>query len=143
MSYFSSTKDNPAINNVVMLLVRIFVAVAMIILHGLPKLEKFMAGGEIKFYNFMGIGASSTLILAILLELICAFLIMIGLFTRAASLVLMIVMAVAAFGVHYSDPFSVKESSLLFLSLFALIFTFGPRQFSIDSMISRRRESRW
>ena len=143
MSYFSSTKDNPAINNVVMLLVRIFVAVAMIILHGLPKLEKFMTGGEIKFYNFMGIGANSTLILAILLELICAFLIMIGLFTRAASLVLMVVMAVAAFGVHYADPFSVKESSLLFLSLFALIFSFGPRQFSIDSMISRRRESRW
>lgn len=143
MNYFSSTKDYPTINNIVMLLVRIFVAVAMIILHGLPKLEKLMAGGEIKFYNFMGIGANATLILAVLLEIICAFLIMIGLFTRAASLALLMVMAVAAFGVHYSDPFSVKESSLLFLSLFALIFAFGPRQFSIDRMISKRRESRW
>lgn len=143
MSYFSSTKDHPAINNIVMLLVRIFVAVAMIILHGLPKLEKFMAGGEIQFYNFMGVGASTTLIFVILMELICSFLIMIGLFTRAASLMLMVVMAVAAFGLHYADPFSVKESSLLFLSLFALILTFGPRKFSIDSMISKRRESRW
>lgn len=143
MNYFSSTKDHPAINNIVMLLVRIFVAVAMIILHGLPKLEKLMAGGDIQFYDFIGIGASTSLILAVLLELICSFLIMIGLFTRAASLVLMIVMAVAAFGLHYADPFSVKESSLLFLSLFALIFSFGPRQFSIDSMISKRRESRW
>ncbi len=143
MSYFSSTKDNPAINNVVMLLVRIFVAIAMIILHGLPKLEKLMTGGEIKFYNFLGIGSSATLILAIILELICAFLIMIGLFTRAASFTLMLVMAVAAFGFHYADPFSVKEGSLLFLSLFALIFTFGPRRFSIDNMLSKRRESRW
>lgn len=143
MNYFSSTKDHPAINNIIMLLVRIFVAVAMIILHGLPKLEKFMAGGEIQFYNFLGIGSKTTLIIAILLELICAFLIMIGLFTRAASLVLILVMAVAAFGVHYSDPFSVKESSLLFLSLFALILSFGPRQYSIDNMISKRRESRW
>lgn len=143
MNYFSSTKDHPAINNIIMLLVRIFVAVAMIILHGLPKLEKFMAGGEIQFYNFFGIGSKTTLIIAILLELICAFLIMIGLFTRAASLILILVMAVAAFGVHYSDPFSVKESSLLFLSLFALILSFGPRQYSIDNMISKRRESRW
>lgn len=143
MNYFSSTKDIPAINNIVMLLVRIFVAIAMIILHGLPKLEKLMAGGEIQFYNFMGIGAKSTLILAILLELIGAFLIMIGLFTRAASLLLIVVMAVAAFGFHYSDSFSVKESSLLFLSVFTLICAFGPRQFSIDSMISKRRESRW
>lgn len=143
MNYFSSTKDSPTINNIVMLLVRIFVAVAMIISHGLPKLEQFMAGGEIKFYNFLGIGANTTLILAIILELICAFLIMIGLFTRAASLILILVMAVAAFGHHYADPFSVKESSLLFLSLFALIFTFGPRKFSIDTMLSNRRESRW
>lgn len=143
MNYFSSTKDHPAINSIVMLLVRIFVAVAMIILHGLPKLEKLMAGGDIQFYDFLGFGVKTTLIMAILLELICAFLVMIGLFTRAASLALMVVMSVAAFGVHYADPFSVKESSLLFLSIFALIVSFGPRQFSIDNMISKRRESRW
>ncbi len=143
MNYFSSTKDHPVVNNIIMLLVRVFVSITMIILHGLPKLEKLMAGGEIQFYNFMGMGAKFTLIIAILLELIGAFLIMIGLFTRAASLFLMIIMAVAAFGFHYADPFSVKESSLLFLSIFTLIFAFGPRQFSIDSMISKRRESRW
>jgi putative oxidoreductase len=68
---------------------------------------------------------------------------MIGLFTRAASLVLMIVMMVAAFSVHYSDPFDVKENSLIYLSIFALIVTFGPRKYSIDNMISKRRESRW
>ena len=115
----------------------------MIILHGLPKLEKFMAGGEIQFYNFLGLGSNTTLILAILVELICAFLIMIGLFTRAASLLLILVMAVAAIAVHAADPFTIKESSLLYLSLFALIFAFGPRKFSIDNMIAKRRESRW
>jgi putative oxidoreductase len=143
MNYFSSTKDYPAVNNITMLLVRIFIGISMIILHGLPKLEKFMAGGEIQFYNFLGIGTATTLLLAILIELICSFLIMIGLFTRAASLVLMIVMMVAAFSVHYSDPFDVKENSLIYLSIFALIVTFGPRKYSIDNMISKRRESRW
>ncbi len=68
MNFFSSTKDNPTINNIIMLLVRVFVAIAMITLHGLPKLEKFMLGGESQFYNFLGIGASRTLILAILFQ---------------------------------------------------------------------------
>ena len=143
MNYFSSTKDHPAVNNIIMLLVRIFVGLAIIILHGLPKSEKFMAGGEMQFYNFLGLGSNTTLILAILVELICAFLIMIGLFTRAASLLLILVMAVAAIAVHAADPFTIKESSLLYLSLFALIFAFGPRKFSIDNMIAKRRESRW
>ena len=143
MNYFSSTKDFPSINNIVMLLARIFVGVSLIFLHGLPKLEKFQLGGEIKFYNFLGLGMETTLVIAILFELIGAFLIIIGLFTRAASLVLLIVMAVAAFGVHQPDPFNVMESSLLYLTVFALIFAFGPRKFSIDSMLTRKRESKW
>lgn len=143
MNYFFSTKDIPAVNNIVMLLIRVFVAIAMIMLHGLTKLKMLMAGGDIQFYNFMGIGSKNTLVLVIIFEITGAFLIMIGLFTRAACLLLIIVMAVAAFGFHYADPFKVKESSLLFLSVFALIFTFGPKQFSIDSMLCKRRESRW
>lgn len=143
MNYFSSIKDIPVLNNIIMLLARIFAGIAMIFLHGLPKLEMFQSAGEIKFFNFLGLGAEATLVIAILVELIGAFLIIIGLFTRAASLILAMVMAVAAFGVHQSDPFSVMESSLLYLTVFTLIFAFGPRKFSIDSMITRRRESKW
>ncbi|WP_226064794.1 DoxX family protein [Kaistella polysaccharea] len=143
MSYFSSTKDIPELNNIVMLIARIFTGVSMIFLHGLPKLMLFLNGGEIQFYNFLGIGEKTTLILAILIELICAFLIIIGLFTRAAALILSLAMIVAALGVHFSDPFSVRELSLLYFTVFALIFTFGPRHFSVDQMITRRKESAW
>ena len=143
MSYFSSTKDIPELNNIVMLIARIFTGVSMIFLHGLPKLMLFLNRGEIQFYNFLGIGEKTTLILAILIELICAFLIIIGLFTRAAALILSLAMIVAALGVHFSDPFSVRELSLLYFTVFALIFTFGPRHFSVDQMITRRKESAW
>lgn len=143
MNYFSSTKDTPVINNILMLLSRIFIGISLIFLHGLPKLEKLQLGDEIKFYNFVGLGAERTLILAIILELIGAFLIMIGLFTRAASLILIVLMGIAAFGVHQADTFSVMESSLLYLTVFTLIFAFGPRKFSIDSMITKKRESKW
>ena len=143
MNYFSSTKDYPAANNIIMLFARIFIGVSMILLHGLPKLEKLQLGGEVQFYNFLGLGAETTLVLAVLVEIIGAFLIMIGLFTRVTSVILIATMAVAAFGYHQPDPFSVMEPSLLYLTLFALVFAFGPRKFSIDSMIAKKRESKW
>ena len=143
MNYFSSTKDIPVINNFLMLFTRIFIGISMIFLHGLPKLEKLQLGGDIKFYSFLGMGAETTLIIAVLLEIIGAFLIIMGLFTRVTSLILIMAMAIAAFGVHAADPFSIMELSLLYLTVFMLIFAFGPRKFSIDSMIAKRRESKW
>ncbi|KIA83474.1 DoxX family protein [Kaistella solincola] len=143
MSYFTSVKDNPEINNIIMLFARIFAGVSMIMLHGLPKLMLLLGDKEIQFFNFLGIGMKATLILAIIIELICSFLLIIGLFTRGAALVLAAIMFIAAFVVHFSDPFSVRETSLLYLTIFALIFTFGPRYFSVDRMISSRRDSSW
>ncbi|ROI10559.1 DoxX family protein [Chryseobacterium sp. H3056] len=143
MSYFTSVKDNPEINNIIMLFARIFAGISMIMLHGLPKLMLLLGDKEIQFFNFLGIGMKATLILAIIIELICSFLLIIGLFTRGAALVLGAVMFIAAFVVHFPDPFSVRETSLLYLTIFALIFTFGPRYFSVDRMISSRRDSAW
>lgn len=143
MSYFTSVKDNPEINNIIMLFARIFAGISMIMLHGLPKLMLLLGDKEIQFFNFLGIGMKATLILAIIIELICSFLLIIGLFTRGAALVLAAIMFIAAFVVHFPDPFSVRETSLLYLSIFALIFTFGPRYFSVDRMISSRRDSAW
>ena len=143
MSYFTSDKDNPEINNIIMLFARIFAGISMIMLHGLPKLMLLLGDKEIQFFNFLGIGMKATLILAIIIELICSFLLIIGLFTRGAALVLGAVMFIAAFVVHFPAPVSVRETSLLYLTIFALIFTFGPRYFSVDRMISSRRDSAW
>jgi putative oxidoreductase len=143
MSYFTSVKDNPEINNIIMLFARIFAGISMIMLHGLPKLMLLLGDKEIQFFNFLGIGMKATLILAIIIELICSFLLIIGLFTRGAALVLAAIMFIAAFVVHFPDPFSVRETSLLYFTIFALIFTFGPKHFSVDRMISSRRDSAW
>ena len=143
MSYIYSTKEFPAFTNLVLLFSRIFAGVSMIFLHGLPKLEKLQAGGEIKFFSFIGLGSDTTLILAIFMELVLSFLIIIGLFTRATALMMMLLMAVAALVVHAGDPFSVRETSLLYLTIYALILAAGPGRFSIDKMITKRRESKW
>ena len=106
-------------------------------------IEKYFAGGEIQFFDFLGIGVTATLILAIIIEIGCSILIMLGLFTRIAAVLLIFTMLVAAFGFHFSDGFKIMESSLLYLTVYALIWAFGPGDFSVDAMISKRRESRW
>ena len=143
MNYLTSVKTIPTVTNTVMLLVRIFIGISMILLHGLPKIEKYLAGGEIKFFDFLGLGPSTSLILAIIVEIGCSILIMLGLFTRVAAIILIFTMTVAAFGAHMADGFKVMESSLLYLVIYILIWAFGPRDFSVDAMISKRRESRW
>lgn len=143
MNYFTSIKTIPTVKNSVMLLVRLFIGISMILLHGLPKIEKYFEGGEIQFFDFLGIGVTATLILAIIVEIGCSILIMLGLFTRIAAVLLIFTMLVAAFGSHFSDGFKIMESSLLYLTVYALIWAFGPGDFSVDAMISKRRESRW
>ncbi len=143
MKFLYHSRTYPAMSNFVILLVRIFIGVSMILLHGLPKLEKYMSGGPVNFYEFLGLNAGATLVLALIVEIVASFLLIIGLFTRPAALLLMVTMLVAAFGAHAADAFSVRESSLLYFVIYLLIFTVGPLQYSVDQMLMKRRETRW
>lgn len=103
--------------------------------HGYPKLEKLLAGGEIQFFDFMGIGAAASLALAVFAEVICSVLLALGLGTRLASIALAITMGVAAFLRHAEDPFAKKEQALLYLLIFLTLLVFGPGRYSLDSML--------
>jgi putative oxidoreductase len=142
MNYFTSTRVNPLIVDIVLLVVRIFVGFAMIS-HGFPKLMELTSGEEIQFFNFLGLGPRFSLILAVFAEFVCSIFIILGLFTRPAVFFLIITMAVAGLFVHSGDPFPKREASLLYLSLYLMLFAFGPGKYSIDHMIARRRDSSW
>jgi|SRR5690606_32490533 len=142
MNYFTSTRSNAAIIDIVVLVVRIFVGFAMLS-HGFPKLQQLLSGEEIKFYEFLFFSAKTTLILTVFAEFVCSIFIILGLFTRFAVFFLIITMAVAGLLVHSADPFEKREMSLLYLSIYLMLFAFGPGRYSVDSMITRRRESRW
>lgn len=142
MNYFTSIKSSPVINDIVLFVVRIFVGFAMIS-HGFPKLMKLVGDKEIEFFDFLGLGAQNSLFLAVFAEFICSIFIIMGLFTRWAVLFLMITMAVAGLVVHGADAFGDREMSLLYLANYIMIFAFGPGKYSVDGMISKRRESRW
>lgn len=104
---------------------------AFLLSHGIPKLQKLL-NGDFEFADPIGIGATPSLFLAVIGEVICPVLVIIGYKTRWATLPILIVMVVAAFIVHGSDPFGRKELALLYLVCFAVIMLLGPGRYSID-----------
>ena len=60
-----------------------------------------------------------------------------GLFTRFASIPLIITMAVAAFGAHHGQISGEGEHAFLFLLIFAAFFFIGSGKWSVDYLIKR------
>lgn len=104
---------------------------ALLLTHGIPKFQKLITG-DFEFADPIGIGATPTLFIAVLGEFLCPILIILGFKTRWAAVLPALVMAVAAFVVHASDPIDVKEKALLFLGSFIAIYLLGPGKFSLD-----------
>lgn len=142
MNYLSSIKQNPVFLDIALLIIRVFVGFAMIS-HGFPKLQQLFSGDEIKFYDFLGMGSKFTLILAVFAEFVCSIFLILGLFTRISVVFLFITMIIAGFVVHSSDEFSKREMSFLYLSIYTFFLAIGPGKYSVDSMISKRKESQW
>lgn len=127
---------NGILTDLSLLLLRITFGGLMLVNHGLGKLDKLMAGGEIKFASVMGMGPEMSLSLAVFAEVLCAGMVALGLLTRMAVVPLIITMLVAAFVIHGGDPFKKMESALLYLIPFIVIFWQGAGKFSIDEFIS-------
>jgi putative oxidoreductase len=76
-------------------LLRVSISLLMMT-HGRPKLQKLMAGGEIQFMDFMWLGPTISLALAVVGELVAPLLIIIGFHTRLAAAMTAFTMGVAA-----------------------------------------------
>lgn len=138
MKNIFSTQYNQAAADVWLLLLRVTIA-SFMLTHGFPKFLKLIEGGEIAFYDFLGIGATASLFLAVLGEFVCSLLVLLGFATRLASIPVIITMFVAAFLVHADDPFGKKEFALLYVLGFTTILVFGAGKYSADHVLSRKR----
>ena len=125
------------LNDWLLLLLRVSLALLMIT-HGYPKFEKLIAGGEIKFYNFMYLGPKISFILCIIGEFFAPLLVISGFQTRLAASVSAITMLVAAFGAHINDPLADKEHSLLFAIGFIYIFISGAGKYSLSLLVFKK-----
>lgn len=120
-----------------LLLLRVIFGSFMIYVHGWGKLLRLFGDDPIKFADPFGLGPTPSLALAVFAEVLCAFLIIIGAFTRLATIPLIITMLVAAFIANAGSPFSDKESALVYLCAFAAIGIAGAGWYSVDAQWRR------
>lgn len=123
------------INNFALMLLRVTSGAFMLFAHGLPKFNRLFSSGEINFSDPLGIGTVPSLTLAVFSEFFCSILLILGLFTRATLIPLIITMFVAAFIHHATDPFLQMERALLFLLIFVVLFLTGPGSLALGRII--------
>ncbi|WP_026755458.1 DoxX family protein [Sediminibacter sp. Hel_I_10] len=116
-------------NDLALLLLRLGFA-GMMLTHGIPKLS--MLSNPSDFADPLGVGATVSLILTLIGEVVAPIFIIIGFKTKIAAIPAFITMGVAAFVVHGADPLGKKELALLYFFAFIVIFLAGPGRFSID-----------
>ena len=119
-----------------MLGIRLVFGLIMLFAHGLDKLQKFntLQGS---FYNFMGMGTKTSLVLDIFAELFCSLFLVLGLFTRFSVVPLIIVTLVIIFGHDSGKPMLESEMPLLYLFGFLTLLLCGPGKISIDAMLNK------
>ena len=119
--------------DIALLLLRIAFGGFMIYGHGWGKLMRLTSGDPIKFADPFGIGPEASLALVVFAEFLCALLLMIGLFSRYATIPLIITMFVAAFVAHGDDPFGKQEKALMYLLGYISLLLTGPGWYSLDA----------
>lgn len=135
MKRLLSTKYSAAAFNAATLLLRV-ASGALMMNHGYDKLVHF-AENKKGFMNFLGIGSTASLSLVIFAEFFCALFIIIGLFTRLATIPLIITMGVALFMANNAQFFGDGEVSALYLSAYIIILLVGAGRVSVDGMVGK------
>ena len=130
----------PASVDLALLVLRVWLGLSMLVLHGWDKLSKFesMAGS---FPDPFGIGSKASLGLAVFAELVCSALLVVGLFTRFAALNLAVTMGVAFFIAHEGQLRGAGsgETAFIYLAGYVTLLLAGAGRFSADTRIGVAR----
>ena len=130
---FLQFKFIPQSTDFALLLLRVVAGLTLLLNHGWGKVTNFGTISD-NFMNFLGLGSTTSLVLIIIAEVLCAALLVVGWLTRFAALVIAIGMGVAFFvahGMKLSGPGN-GELAFLFLLAAATLFFAGPGKFSVD-----------
>ncbi len=109
--------------------------------HGFEKMSVIISGQEIQFMDPIGIGAGTSYHMAAFAEGVCAILLILGLFSRIATLILsinfLVIFIFHAFMV--GDGFAVLELRFFYLFAFIGLTLTGPGRFSLDYLFFHRK----
>ncbi|HEU0064313.1 MAG TPA: DoxX family protein [Flavisolibacter sp.] len=117
-----------------MLVLRLGAGLLIMIHYGFDKLLHFARYAS-KFPDPFHIGSTTTLSLVVFAEFFCGAFIVLGLFTRLATIPLIIAMSVALISAHKGDFFGVGLNAGLFLACFITILFAGAGKISLDRFL--------
>ena len=135
MKKLLSTKYSSGAFSTAMLILRLGAGILML-MHGYDKLIHF-GDKQHTFINFLGIGSTMSLALVVFAEFFCSLFLILGLFTRLATIPLIIVTCVIIFKINKGDVFGDGEEAALYLTGYIVLLLVGPGRVSVDSMIGK------
>ncbi len=134
--FFLSAGAGSTASSLAALILRVGFGILMIPSHGYAKLISFNERKD-EFMDFLGLGGTVSLSLAIFAELFCSILLIFGLLTRLASIPLLVTTLVIM-SVHNWEFFGKHELATAFLIGYISIFLLGPGKFSLDHLIFKK-----
>lgn len=129
----------PRFHDYGLLTLRLAFGFTMIYGHGFGKLTRLFGSEEMSFADPFGLGPVASLILVVFAEFFCSLLIMVGLFTRAALIPLIITMVTAYFTAHFDDTFGRQEKAIMYGFAYLGLFFTGPGRYSLDAMMQKNK----
>ncbi|MDB5200865.1 MAG: DoxX family protein [Ferruginibacter sp.] len=122
--------------NIGMLFFRIAVCLEMILVHGLKKLGISATEAE-KIPNPLHLPEFFNDGFAMSANILFPFLVLIGLYTRLATIPTLAVTLTGYFVLHWNDAALVRDTPFMYSAAFLLILLLGPGKYSVDNYISK------
>lgn len=122
--------SEPVSEDLGQLVLRVSAGGTMFWQHGWPKLMSFAERTD-SFADPFGLGSTFSLILIVFAEVVCAALVVLGLWTRAALIPLIIGMAVIVFMVKGDADFKEKELAMIYMCAFITLLLTGSGRFAV------------
>jgi putative oxidoreductase len=139
MKKLLAVNNNSNLTDIGLLIARVVIA-ALMLTHGIPKMQMLFSGDPIKFLPVMGMSAELSLALTVFAEVFCSIFLLAGFATRLVTIPLIFTMLVAALYIHASDPIAIKEPALHYLLVYVLLLLAGSGKYSMDYLLQARVE---
>lgn len=135
MKKLFSTKYTAGGFNMAVLLLRLTFGIVMVY-YGY-KLMTHFSENKTHGTSILGLSNEISLLLKIFIKLVCGLLIVLGLFSRLASLLVLLYMGYALYAQYHLDVFGSGTFAMVFFGgMFALLLL-GPGKYSVDNAMGR------